>query len=66
MFLLKTYQIDMGSIVVVKLWSDLIELIEDLVVTCHVRCQNASNNSFTDAFVDVGREGSEDIGRRIF
>ena len=49
----------MCSIVVVELWSDLIELIENLVVTCHVRCQNASDHSFADAFINVSREGSK-------
>lgn len=61
-----TYQIDVGSIVVIKDGGDLIELVEDLVVTGHVGRQNAADDSLADAFVDVGREGSENVGRRIF
>ncbi len=56
----------MGTVVVVEFGGYLIELVEDLVVTGHVRGQDASYNAFADALVDIGREGSEEICRWIF
>lgn len=55
----------MGSVVVVKDGRNLVKLVEDLVVTGHVRRQNAAYHTLSNCFVDVGREGAEQIGRRV-
>ena len=61
-----SYHVDMGSVVIVQsAWRDLFELAEDLVVSGHVRGQDAPDHSFPDGFEHFGRELAKDVGRRI-
>lgn len=55
----------MSPILVIEFRDDLIKLAEYLVMTCHVRRQDAANHSLADGFEHFRRLEAEDVGRRI-
>ncbi len=55
----------MGAIAVVEARDNLIELVDDFIVSGHVSCQNAAYHAFTDALESVAVEPTEDVGRGV-
>ena len=58
-------QIDVVAVVVIKIGHDLIELVENFVVTGHVGSEDAADDALTNTLVHFGTERGKQVGRWV-